>query len=112
MTWTQVGEFALKHWMTVFFGLATAACAAGYKRLAGRAKKDRQANKAVRAGVEALLADRMIQLHNYYADKGYCPIYARRAAESLYGAYHDLGGNGTITGLYQRLLALPTEREE
>jgi len=112
MSWAELGEFAIKHWLTVVFGLVSAGLTAAYRRLSSRVKKDRSAIKAMQAGVEALLADRMIYLHNYYQDKGCCPIYAKRSAETMYTAYHNLGGNGTVTELYNRLLAMPTEKKE
>ena len=105
-------DFIIKHWLTVLFGLITTGLGVGYRKLSVRVKKEKKASKAVQDGVEALLADRLIQLYNYYAEKGYCPIYARSNAESLQKAYHALGGNGTISALYNKLMAMPTEKRE
>lgn len=105
-------DFIVKHWLTVAFGLVTTGFAAAYRHLAKRLKSDKAENEAVKEGVKALLADRLIQLHNLYTDRGYCPIYAKQNAESLYKAYHDLGGNGTMTDLYNRVLAMQTEKKE
>lgn len=105
-------DFVIKHWLTVLFGLVMTALSVGYQNLSKKIKRGKAESKAVQAGVVALLADRIIQLYNYYAEQGYCPIYARSNAESLYKAYHALGGNGTISTLYMKLLAMPTVKEE
>jgi len=36
------------------------------------------------------------------------PIYARENIEQLYAQYTNLGGNGTITELMNKLRAMPT----
>lgn len=78
-----------------------------YRKLAARVRRQ----EAVELGIQALLRDRMIRAYNHYTEKGYCPIYARENVEELYHRYHDLGGNGTITGLIDKLRELPTEEE-
>ena len=65
--------------------------------------------KAVANGMLACLRADMIAYHSRYMKQGYCPIYAKDAIEKCYQAYHDLGGNGTITKIYNDLMALPTE---
>jgi cbb3-type cytochrome oxidase subunit 3 len=112
MTWEEVVRFAAKHWLTVFFGVIWAVMMALLRRIGKRVKKDQKAERAMQAGVEALLADRLIQLHNYYNDRGYCPIYARRSAEAMYKAYHELGGNGTISDVWEHIQGMPIEKRE
>ena len=60
-------------------------------------------------GARELLKDRIYQIYNHYREKGYCPIYARESAESMYKAYAGLRGNGTIPPLMEKLRAMPTE---
>lgn len=68
---------------------------------------------AIRAGLRALLRDRILQAYNHYhEDKGYCPIYALENVEEMYKQYHALGGNGTITKLVEELKELPTSVKE
>ena len=43
-------------------------------------------------------------------DKGYCPIYEKENIERVYSAYHLLHGNDIATGLYNKVLAMPTEK--
>lgn len=68
--------------------------------------------EAIKNGVQALLRDRIIQSYNHYVEKGYCPIYAMENIQNMYNKYHDLGGNGTVTNLLNKLKELPTESEE
>lgn len=100
-------EFIVKYWLEVLFGLIMAGLTLAYRKLAARVRRQ----EAVELGIQALLRDRMIRAYNHYTEKGYCPIYARENVEELYQRYHDLGGNGTITGLVDKLRELPTEEE-
>ncbi len=51
----------------------------------------------------------IIRCYEKYSERGFCPIYARDALELEYEAYHNLGANGTITQLMDRLRVLPTD---
>ena len=64
---------------------------------------------AVALGVQALLRDRIIQAYNHYQEKGCCPIYGMENVLAMYKQYHNLGGNGAITELVEKLKELPTE---
>jgi len=70
----------------------------------------RQQNKkinqqqAIKDGVQALLRDRLIQAHNHYMDKGFCPIYARESMVEMAKQYYNLGGNGVIPSLVERVM--------
>lgn len=66
-------------------------------------------NDAVEEGVQCLLRAEIIQNHDKYMDKGYCPIYAKEALKRAYHAYHELHGNDVATGLYNDVMKLPTE---
>ena len=98
-------EFIIKYWLEVLFGLLITVLTLAYRKLASRMKRQ----EAVELGIQALLRDRIIQTYNHYEDKGYCPIYARENVEELYTRYHDLGGNGTITSLMDKMRKVPTE---
>ena len=65
----------------------------------------------VKRGVTALLRDRIVESYNHYADKGYCPIYARENIQALFDEYKALGGNGAVENLVGKLKALPTKPE-
>lgn len=67
-----------------------------------RAKK--KENNALKAGLQALLRDRIIQAYNHYVqDKGWIPIYAKESIEACYKSYEALGDNGVIDNLMQQI---------
>lgn len=68
--------------------------------------------KALSDGVQSLLRNQLIEYHDKYSAKKYCPIYAKEAARRCYEAYHDLGGNGVITKLYNDIMLLAEEEPE
>lgn len=71
-----------------------------------RAKK--RENDALRAGVQALLRDRIIQAYNHYVcEKGWVPIYAKESIDACYNSYEALGDNGVIDSLMEQLNELP-----
>lgn len=71
-----------------------------------RAKK--RENDALRAGVQALLRDRIIQAYNHYVcEKGWAPIYAKESIDACYKSYEALGDNGVIDSLMEQLNELP-----
>lgn len=67
---------------------------------------------ALELGMQAMLRDRIIDQYNKYMEREYIPIYALENVEAMYKEYHALGGNGTITQLYEELLELSKRRKE
>jgi ribonucleotide monophosphatase NagD (HAD superfamily) len=100
-----MAEWISQYWMQVLFGgITTFLSGAGwyiYKQF-----------KALKMGMQAMLRDRIIEQYNKYMDKGYIPIYAMENVTAMYKEYHALGGNGTITQLYEELLELPHRKED
>lgn len=70
-------------------------------------RQSKKENDAIKAGVQALLRDRIIQHYNHYTEKGWMPIYARQSLEACYISYEALGENGVIDGLMEQLRELP-----
>ena len=67
-----------------------------------RAKK--KENDALKAGVQALLRDRIIQAYNHYVqDRGWIPIYAKESIDACYKSYEALGDNGVIDNLMEQI---------
>ena len=95
--------------------LIAAALAYGFRKLWKRDEKRaaeailrEQEHHALIDGVRSILRDRIIQAFNhYYMDKHALPIYAMENVKHMYVAYHALGGNGTITELYNKMMDLP-----
>lgn len=80
-----------------------------------RAKK--KENNALKAGLQALLRDRIIQAYNHYVqDKGWIPIYTKESIDACYKSYEALGDNGVIDNLMQQINELqnypPKDRGE
>lgn len=63
--------------------------------------------EALKAGVTAMLRDRLIQSCEYYAKQGWISPRRFQNIASLYEAYHGLGGNDIVTQLYTDTLTLP-----
>ena len=74
------------------------------------AAEERRRRESERAGLIALLRERMREIYYHSFEKGEAPLYARDSFESMYHAYHDMGGNGIIDDMYERFLSLPLEK--
>lgn len=66
-------------------------------------KKDRDANGK---GTMLLLRVQLIEYHDKYVELGAIPSYAYQNFCEMYNAYHDLGGNGMITKMYEEIQEL------
>jgi hypothetical protein len=102
-------DWVIKYWLEIAFGLLTTFVVAGFKQVSKVLKKKVCEQDAIKMGVQALLRDRIIQSYNHCMDKGRCPIYERENIDCLTKEYYNLGGNGVIHGLVEKLLELPTE---
>lgn len=98
----------MQHLLELGFGLTTTVIGVVIKRMAKKLNEQ----EAVKMGVQALLRDSIIKEYTHYMDKGYCPIYARENLSHLYEEYHNLGGNGVITSLMEKIAEMPTEKED
>jgi len=105
-------EFIIKYWLEVGFGLIVLALTASVKYFHKQDKKRKLEQDAIKKGIQALLRDSIINQYNKYAEKKYIPIYALENVTAMYKEYHALGGNGTITHLYEELLELPNRKED
>ena len=63
-------------------------------------KKDRDANSK---GTMLLLRVQLIEYHDKYTILGSIPSYAYENFCEMYEAYHELGGNGTITKMKEEI---------
>lgn len=76
-----------------------------------REKRDKE-SRMIRNGITAVLRDRIVQAYMYYENIGYLPLKERENIYMMYVAYHDLGGNGLVTQLYNELNELPCTKED
>ena len=82
---------------------------AGWKLKKYQAKEaDRERLEIARSKLQ-LASSRVILLRecNHYIRKGYAPIYALDSISEMYEAYHECGGNGAVTGIYEEFRRLP-----
>lgn len=100
------------HWVEWLFTLCLAALAWAWRTVAARLKAETKKNEAIADGVQSLLRESIVGNYNRYADKGFCPIYAKESIKKVYHAYSNLGGNDVATDLYKKMLAMPTEKKE
>lgn len=96
-------EFVIEYWLEVLFGISTTILGWLYRRL--KKKVDKQ--KLIEAGMLAILHDRLYQLGREYIERGWITLEELKNMEYLYNSYHDLGGNGTGTEIWERVKNLP-----
>ena len=72
-------------------------------------KKERDANSR---GTMLLLRVQLIEYHDKYTNLGHIPSYAYQNFCEMYEAYHDLGGNGMVTKIYEEIHDLHLNRKD
>lgn len=101
-------DFITNYWLEVIFGVCLSALSFAYRRIAGKLKEQ----KYVKDGVQAILHDRLYQAGEFYIAQGEITLDELKNIEYLYTAYHNLGGNGTGTEIFERVKNLKiTERK-
>lgn len=83
-----------------------------FRRLFVKIQANENKTKAIQAGVQALLRDRLIAEYNEAIRKGYARIYDKENFENMYVQYHSLGVNGVMDEIRDKYRTLPTEKEE
>ena len=109
---TEIFAYIGMHWVEWAFAVLAGATGILYRKMFKSIKDTAARDKSIADGVQSILRDRIIQVYNYYKDKGYCPIYAQENVKRLYEPYHSLGGNDVATGLVEKLLDMPTEPQQ
>ena len=99
-----MAEWFIECWLVWAFGLLTGALAGLWRYVLAQHKRQ----KALQTGVQALLRDRIIQSCDYYQKKQSISVHGRENIQSMYAAYHALGGNGAVTALVKDADGLPT----
>ena len=97
-------------WGTLLFG--SGILIEIFRRLFTKISANETKTKAIQAGVQALLRDRLIAEYNDAIRKGYARIYDQENFENMYVQYHNLGGNGVMEEIREKYRTLPTEKEE
>ena len=74
-------------------------------------KDQRKGRDANSRGTMLLLRVQMIEYHDKYVAQGYIPSYAYENFCEMYEAYHELGGNGMITHMFDEIKELEIRKE-
>lgn len=101
-------DWIVKYWVEWLFGIIMAAFGLALKLISKKLKHAQAENEALKEGMKAILRDRLTQSHDYYIEKGECPLHALDNMMSMYNAYHTLGGNGAVTQMMEEIRKLPT----
>lgn len=76
-----------------------------------RSKTARAMTKARDDALTCLLRVKLIEYHDRYMCRGSIPSYALDNYESMFSAYHALGGNGMISRMHEEVLDLPVNQD-
>lgn len=100
--------FILEHVGELIFAAISAVLAFMFREL----QKTIREQRALRGGVVAMLHDRIYLECEKWLTRGGITTDALHNLDHLYKSYHELGGNGTGTNLYERAKALPIIKDE
>ena len=103
MPMQSILSFISAHWMEWAIGLLSF----GW----GYLIKKMTEYKNIKGGLLAIMHDRLYQSCTYHIKQGYIDTSALKNMEYLYENYHELGGNGTGTELYNRAKSLPIKED-
>ena len=70
-------------------------------------EKEIEESEAIKNGIRAVLRDRILQAYNHFSAKGKIHIEELENISNMYIAYHNLGGNGVVTSIYNKVLEIP-----
>jgi hypothetical protein len=101
--------FFREHWLKFLAGGTTAAFSGALTLLWRRIRREVREQATLKAGVLALLHDRLYQTCRSCIHRGTISLDELENLEHLYKGYRDLGGNGACAALYHRVERLPAE---
>lgn len=105
-------DWIVKYWVEWLFGIVVAVLGYLIRKINTRVKQQSAKNDAIELGIQALLRAQLVDDYNHYMARGEFPIYARESFEQVYKQYKNLGGNGVMTDLHNKLAELPTPKGE
>lgn len=73
-----------------------------------RHDEDVKRQEALERGVQALLRDRLIEIHDYHCPRREIPLHIKDNFDNLYQQYHALGKNGVMDSFHDEVMDLPT----
>ena len=104
-----MNEFLSNDWLAI----VTLAIQAGLLKFAYNIYKDYEKKEKNRdCAIRGLLRVEIINICHNAEKEGFLPIWALENLTDMYNTYKALGGNGAITGLYNKTIQLPQRKEE
>lgn len=102
-------SFLEEHWVTVISILIELGL---LKYLFNFLKAYRAREISRNQAIRSLLRTEIINICHSAEKEGFLPIWALENLTDMYNTYKALGGNGAITGLYNKTIQLPQRKEE
>lgn len=99
-------EIITKFWVEWLLGIAAGGVIAACRILWKRQKEADTRQRAVEAGIRALLRNRILQAYYHYFERGWITLHGLENVNALYKEYHALGGNGAVTKLVEDMRGL------
>lgn len=100
-------EFIQRYWLEVFFGCIVSALSLVVRTIWAKIQHETEEQQVMKDAALAMMHDRLYSLARVYLKQGWATIQDLDNMERIYSAYHNLGGNGTGTELFNRCRALP-----
>ncbi|MGE4549173.1 MAG: hypothetical protein AB7C89_06440 [Intestinibacillus sp.] len=95
-------DFAIHYWAQMLFTAMSGGVGYLFRRVAKKLERNEHRQSAMENGIQALLRDRIVQAYyHYHDDKGFITLHGLEAVDKMYAEYHNLGGNGTVTKLWE-----------
>lgn len=98
-------DFIIRYWVEELFAVIIMILTWVIRQL----KTKKSEYRVLKEGMVALLHDRLYTACTFFLERGYCTLEDRSNLEYLYEPYQKLGGNGTGTRLYEKVMELPYE---
>ena len=95
--------------MTVYQGICVLGIPGMLAGLAAFVRLQVHQNRAMKAAVQAILRDKLLQRFQLCRLQEYATSEERQNFESMYVQYHLLGGNGVMDDVRQKFFDLPME---
>ena len=99
-------NLAVSYWVQALFAVIAAGMGALFRWLVRRFRENDRRQDAMEKGIQALLRDRIVQAYYHYSERGWITLHGLEALDKMYAEYHNLGGNGTVTKLWNDLHGL------
>lgn len=113
----ELPEWIVKYWIEWLFGLIIAGLGFVIKSLHKKLKDEKEQreneNKALRDGMKSLLRRQILIDCEKAQTLGFCDSTTKGTIQSMYDAYHALGGNDVVSAAVHQVISdLPLTSNE